>query len=66
MPSQYELYGILDLLHPLIEEFEERPQHKGWHMEITSVCSPCPFKLVDETKYPAMAVVNPLKRINRS
>ncbi len=55
MPDQYELYAILDSLHPLIEEFEEKPGHKGHQIESTAVCFPCPFQNVDETKYPTMA-----------
>ena len=54
MPGQYELYGILDQLHPLINEFEEKPFQKGRTMEIAGVCFECPFQNVDETKYPAM------------
>lgn len=58
MPGQYELYGMLYLLHSLIEEFEECPLHKGWPMEITGVCFACPFQGVDESKYPAMSIRN--------
>jgi hypothetical protein len=65
MPSQYELHGMLDSLHPLIEEFEECPRHKGWPMEITGVCFPCPFQGVDESKFPSMAIRNPRNQIGK-
>jgi hypothetical protein len=52
---------MLDSLYPLIDESEEFPRHKGWPMEITGVCFPCPFQVVDESKFSPMAIRNPSK-----
>jgi hypothetical protein len=55
MPKQYELYGILDDLRPLMEEFEERPHFKDWPVRVEAVIFPCPFQNVDQIQYPTMS-----------
>jgi len=52
MPDQYELYGVLNQLRPLVEEFEERPFFKGLPIKPTAVIFPCPFRDVDDARYP--------------
>jgi hypothetical protein len=55
MPSQYELYGVLSDLRPLIEDFEEKPNLKDWHLDLKAVIFPCAFDGVDEKQFPSMA-----------
>ncbi len=47
---QFDLYWILAELQQLIEEFEERPVHKGWRF--SPHLFPCSFEGVDEKQYP--------------
>jgi hypothetical protein len=55
MPDQYELYGILCALRPLIEDFEEKPFFKGSQFELEAVIFPCPFENVDDVKFPGFS-----------
>jgi hypothetical protein len=52
MPDQYELYGLLVDLQPLVEEYEERPFFKDMPLRLTAVSFPCPFQNVDDEKFP--------------
>jgi hypothetical protein len=54
MPSLYEIYGSLEDLGELINEYEERPNFKDWHIRAANTMFGCPFINVDETKYPSM------------
>jgi len=52
MPGQFELFGVIDDLRPLVEKFEEKPFHKGWDVRPTGIIFPCAFENVDEERYP--------------
>lgn len=54
MPSQYELYGVLSDLRPLIEEFEGKPFLKDWPLDLEAIIFPCAFDRVDEAQFPTM------------
>jgi len=49
--SQHEIYWALAELEGLIEEFEERPTHKGW--PFSDYLFPCSFENIDDDRYPA-------------
>jgi hypothetical protein len=53
MPDQYELYGMLARLQEFVEQFEERPFFKDRQLRVESVMFPCPFRGVDEVRYPS-------------
>jgi hypothetical protein len=55
MPSQYELYGVLSDLRPLIEDFVEKPNFKDWPLDLKAVIFPCAFDGIDENEFPSMA-----------
>lgn len=47
---QFDVYWALVELKPLINEFEEKPIHKGW--PFSPYQFPCSFKGIDDTRYP--------------
>jgi hypothetical protein len=47
---QFDLYWVLVDLNRLIEEFEERPVHKGW--PFSPYLFSCSFEGIDSTRYP--------------
>jgi hypothetical protein len=51
LSHQFDHYGTLVRLRPLISEFEERPLHKGCLRN--ALIFHCPFDGIDETKYPS-------------
>ena len=65
MPNVYELYGAVEELRPLVQEFEERPFHKGWTIRPTGVIFPCPFDNIDDGKYPVSGARLRRKRTER-
>jgi hypothetical protein len=58
MPDEYELYGMLDDLQPLIEDYEERPFFKDNPVKLDAVIFPCPFNNVDNAKFPVLLARN--------
>jgi len=54
MHSLYELYGMLEQLRELIEDYEERPNFKDWTITAVGNMFPCPFNNIDDDKYPDM------------